>query len=182
MSNKTINGGKQSSATAKREQFRSALNRARFDKAIGEMADRGFASKSSGVRAAYDEANMRASNAWKSEFQQALAQADFDLRPKKPLTREDKRALKDFIKKLKKLLKGRPHGGDRRRPAAAERAAAYLVQERLKVLRETSGRKRISKELGTKLIAEAIERASFQLGVPSEKISPGNVERLVYKK
>jgi hypothetical protein len=98
------------------------------------------------------------------------------------MTGEDRQALEDFIKKLKKLLKGRPHGGERRLPAAAERAAAYLVRERLKLLRETRGRKRISKRSGAKLIAEAIEVASFQLGVPSEKISPGNVARLLYKK
>jgi len=168
--------------TAKLETFRSALKRARSNKSISKYADQAFATKDPVVKAAYDELKMRLANAWKSEFQQALAQADFYLGSKKPITREDRQALENLIKKMKKLLKGRPHGGERRPPAAAERAAVYLARERLKFLRETSGRKRISKESGSKLIAETIEAVSFQLGVPSKKISPENVARLLYKK
>jgi hypothetical protein len=136
------------------------------------------------VKAAYDEAKMRLANAWKSEFQQALARAATYLPSTKPVTREDKRALADFLKPLKKLLKGRSRGMGPRLPPLAERAGVHLVRERLKLLREQSGKKRISPKSGVaaKLIADAIKEVSIQFSVPPAKISADNISRLVYKK
>lgn len=170
--------------TAKLELFRSALSRARFNKSIGKFADKAFATKDRRVKAAYDEAKMRLSNASKSEFQQALARAANYLPSTGPVTREDKRALADFIKPLKMLLKGRSRGMGLRFIAMAERAAAYLVRERLKLLRKKSGRKRISPKTGihAKLIAEAITEVSIQFNVPPAKISADTISRLVRKK
>ena len=133
------------------KSFRSALSRARFNKSIGKLADKAFATKDRRVKAAYDKEKMRTANAWKSEFQQALARAATYLPSTKPVTREDKRALADFLKPLNKLLKGRPRGGPPRLPPLAEHAAAHLVRERLKLLRKKNGKERISKELGAEV-------------------------------
>ena len=48
--------------------------------------------------------------------------------------------------------------------------------------RKKNGKERISKELGAKLIADAISDVSLQFSIPSAKISADNVSRLVYKK
>jgi hypothetical protein len=171
-------------STAKSESFRSALSRARFNKAIGKLADKAFATKSPRVKAAHDEARMHLTNAWKSEFQQALARAATYLPSTKPVTREDKRALADFLKPLKKLLKGRSRGMGPRLFAMAERAAAHRVRERLKLFREKDGRKRISSKSGIhrKLIAEAIPEVSTQFNVPPAKVSADNIFKLLNKK
>jgi hypothetical protein len=164
--------------------FRSNLSRARFNKAMDKIANDSFATKSPLVKAAYGESNMRSSNAWNSEFQQALARAEYCLSSTKPVTREDKRALADFLKRLKRLLKRRPRGGAPRLPPLAERAAANLVRERLKAFRKESGKKRISRKSGepARLIAEAIKEVSIHFSVAPSKISAKNISTLVYKK
>jgi hypothetical protein len=163
--------------------FKSALRHARSNKAVGKLADKAFATKDPRVKAAYDEAKMGLANAYKSEFQQALARAATYLPSTKPGTREDKRALADFLKPLNKLLHGRLRRVDPL-PKAAEDAAAHLVLERLKYLREKSGKERITQKSGipAKLIADAIKEVSVQLNVPLAKISADNVSREVYKK
>ncbi|MFK4536167.1 thiamine kinase-like enzyme [Bradyrhizobium ottawaense] len=196
MSRKALNGGGQSGPAikplatmqardaAKLESFRSALNRARFNKSIGKLADKMFATKSRPVNEAYSEKTFRLTNAWKSEFREALARAESYLPSTKAVTQEDKRALADFIKKLKELHRGRPRGGSPRRPAMAERTAAHLVLERLKYMREKTGAKRISKKSGipAKLIADARKEVSLHFSVPAAKISADNIARLVDKK
>ncbi|MBR1151553.1 hypothetical protein [Bradyrhizobium sp. JYMT SZCCT0428] len=190
MTRKEPNRGRQAATklaaardTAKLESFRSTLRRARFNKSMGTFADKEFATKDSRVKAAYAEAKMRSTNAWKSEFQQDLARAATYLPTTKPATRDDKSALADFLKPLNKLLKGRLRRGDPL-PRSAERAAAHLVRERLKFLREKSGKERITRKSGmpAKLIAEAIKDVSLQLKAPLAKISAASVSRLVYKK
>lgn len=174
----------QAQNTAKLKAFQSALRRARFNKSISERANEKFATQDPSVKAAYEENKMRLTNAWKSEFQQDLTRAATYLPSTKPVTREDKRALADFLKPLNELLKGRPLGMTPRLPAMAERAAAHLVRERLKFLRENTGKKRISKKSGVpaKLIADAIKEVSVQLRIPTAMISSANVSTLVYKK
>ena len=164
--------------------FRSNLRRARFNRAMDKLAEDSFATKSPLEKVAYDELKRRLSNAWKSEFQQALARAEFCLSSTNPVTREDQLALADFLKRLKRLLKGRPRGRAHRLPLLAERAAAHLVGERLKELRKESGKKRISRKSGVPggLIDEAIKKVSIQFSVPRSKISAENISTLVYKK
>lgn len=168
----------------KKLHFRSALDRARFNRSISKAADRAFKTKDLSVKEAYYEETFRLTIAWKSEFQQALARAETCLPSTRAVTKEDKRALAALIKKLQELGRGRPRGGSPRRPAMAERAAAHLVLERLKNSREETGARRISKKSGilAKLIASARKEVSLQFGVPAEKISADNIASLVNKK
>jgi hypothetical protein len=142
------------------------------------------------VTAARREYEMQIENASKSEYQQALQLAASHLPPTKPLTKGDRRALRDLIKSLQEQLRGRPRGGnpDDIRPAdlipAAERAVTELVREGQRLWREKNGRRRVPQSVTAELIAEAIKRISIQCqgSVPTARISAHEVRRLLNKK
>jgi hypothetical protein len=170
--------------TSRRERFRSTLKRARAEKAFSNHADKQFATKPPRVRAAHDEAKVRLSNAWKSDFQQAIALAASHVPLSKPQTSDDRDAIRKLIETLQELLDGRPLGRATQIVPMVELAAAHLVQERLKLLRLKLGKERISKNMAArdKLIADAIKQVSFQFSIPPAKISADNIYRLVFKK
>jgi hypothetical protein len=173
------NDGATESQDAKK-LFRSPLRRARFNKSVTKFVDESFAAKSPDVKAADDEFKRRQENAWKSEFQQALALAAAHLPSTKPRTSDDRDAVKKLIEKLRKLLRGRPLGRAPSKMAmvqTAELAAANLVRAAKHLWREESGGQRASLEETEKMIADAIERASIHMSVPKEMIRRDKVRK-----
>jgi hypothetical protein len=155
--------------------------------------------KDPAVTAATRDYETWVTNAWKSEFQQQLALAASYLPSTKPLTANDRHAVEDLIRSLKKLLRGAPLGRRgksdlisipksdfiRMLPPAAERAVAQLVREGQKFWCKENGRQRVPPSKTTELIAEAIKQIIFQWSMPAAaaaKISADEVRRLLSKK
>jgi hypothetical protein len=132
--------------------------------------------------AAFRDGETRLVNAWKSEFQQQLAFAASHLPTTKPRTPEDRVAVNDLIKLLKKMLSGRPHGRIRSLTLAAERAAATLTRERLQRWCKENGRRRAGARKLATTVANAIKTIAFQFHVPVSEIRPDEVRRLATKK
>jgi hypothetical protein len=135
--------------------------------------------------AALRERESEAENAWKSEFQQALQRAALHLPSTKPRTRADKRALAEFIRPLKELLRGRPRGvdPDDMRPAdrirVAERVAALKVRvDKMKWCRENDS-SRVPKRVTADFIKDRTKEASIECKVPEAKIGKGNIRTLL---
>jgi hypothetical protein len=171
--------------TAKLELFRSTLSRARFNKSIGKLADEAFATKDPAVKVAHDVATMRAANAWKSEFQQAIALAASHLPLSKPRTLVDRSAVKELIKALQKLLRGqrpRPPVKASPRIPAAEFAAVSIARAAKRLWRINNRRQRVPPEVTEKLITDAIKSASLQFSVPENMIRRDAIKRLLNKK
>jgi hypothetical protein len=200
MSRKALIGGRHSGAatepfvakgTAKSESFRSALSRARFNKAIGKLADKAFATKSPRVKAAYGEAKTRSANAWKksSDFQTALHHAVFlktlgplakFLESKVLLTRSDRLALARFVRSWEAPKLGRPPGPLSGEVNAAQRNAVYLVRVLQRDWLKENNRQRVPASVTDELIAHAINEASKAFP-RSPKLSPGDIRALVNK-
>jgi hypothetical protein len=118
--------------------------------------------------AAFRDLETRTANAWKPKFQQQLALAVSYLPTTKPQTQEDRAAIEDLIKSLKKkYLRGRPRGKATSRlprvpnnPPRAEKVAAVVVQveqARLSWLIKNPDRRRVPPAVTKKQIADAIK-------------------------
>jgi hypothetical protein len=109
--------------------FRSNLSRARFNKAIGEVADKAFATQPPSVKAAYNDTKKLLENAWKPELQSALKNDVYD-------AAELRRKIEASILKLPQKGATKPDAGSSRRldvdpilvAAAFERFAAHRSQ------------------------------------------------------
>jgi hypothetical protein len=177
--------------TAKLALFRSALSRARFNKSIGKLAEKEFATKDRRVKAAYDEAKMQLTNAWRksSEFQTALHFAVTLkimeplaklLESKTPMTRSDRLTLASFVRSLEAPKEGRPPGRLSDDLNVAQRNAVYLVWHCQKDWLIKNNRQRVPGSVTNELIAYAINVATKDFPL-SPKLSSDDIRARVNK-
>jgi hypothetical protein len=172
-------------------QGTAKLSRARFNKAMGKVADEAFATKDRRVKGAYQGAKRRTCDAWRksSEFNVALYDAvTFKameplakfLESKTLLTRSDRLALARFVRSLKAPKVGRPPGRLPGEENAALRNAAYWVQVQQQAWLNKNNRQRVPASVTNEFITDAINVVSTAFK-PRSKLSSDDIRALVNK-